>query len=545
MKYVRTKHPHLFITFKNEKDQLSAIEKLNDIEYKNCKLIVKIAKPSADPFIISNQTNDNKTTIKNVKDVVTPYWNISYLEQLKLKQTNLKDTLIVKLGLLDGIENILKNMEPSPLIYGYRNKCEFTIGHLDTSKCDNEETYKNTEKVDHLVIGFRVSSYKSGCDLVAPIDECLHVSEEMKSVVKKFQTCLVAKNLPCFSCVNRSGLWKTLSLKCGSSQSDSQIMAILHINLDYFVDSENYDLNMLKEDLVTNYNRKDLGNICSFYLKLESSRSYRQDDYNPNTTFDLIHLSGCEFIIERLGELLIFNISPSSFFQVNTPAYITLLDTLIDMIKMGNQDDLKNSKTVILDLCCGTGTIGQYLAKHLGSSIHIIGIDISASSIQDAVSNAFTNGLMNTEYHCGPVEEILPSILTIKSHKTMLSKYGITNSNVTNDENLSLNTEKEGTDNSYKRYIGILDPPRKGVGRKVIDSIRNLDSLKQLIYISCDISGGNNDKLARSNQLNGALKNLNDLTRQSSKRLPGLRFTIDRVVPIDMFPLTDRYETIK
>ncbi|CAK9293217.1 unnamed protein product [Gordionus sp. m RMFG-2023] len=168
MKYVRTKHPHLFITFKNEKDQLSAIEKLNDIEYKNCKLIVKIAKPSADPFIISNQTNDNKTTIKNVKDVVTPYWNISYLEQLKLKQTNLKDTLIVKLGLLDGIENILKNMEPSPLIYGYRNKCEFTIGHLDTSK----------------LIGFRVSSYKSGCDLVAPIDECLHVSEEMKSVVK-------------------------------------------------------------------------------------------------------------------------------------------------------------------------------------------------------------------------------------------------------------------------------------------------------------------------------------------------------------------------
>lgn len=50
------------------------------------------------------------------------------------------------------------------------------------------------------------------------------------------------------------------------------------------------------------------------------------------------------------------------------------------------QDNCKN--TILLDICCGTGTIGLSLAKHVKK---VIGVEMHAPAVEDASINAKLN----------------------------------------------------------------------------------------------------------------------------------------------------------
>lgn len=51
-----------------------------------------------------------------------------------------------------------------------------------------------------------------------------------------------------------------------------------------------------------------------------------------------------------------FRIAPESFFQINTAASEILYNSAKDLASI-------NSKTTVLDVCCGSGTIGLSFAK--------------------------------------------------------------------------------------------------------------------------------------------------------------------------------------
>lgn len=74
------------------------------------------------------------------------------------------------------------------------------------------------------------------------------------------------------------------------------------------------------------------------------------------------HIDGDKYIQETLLGLK-FRISPTAFFQINTAGAEVLYTTLGNIINV-------QLSTTLLDICCGTGTIGLYLAKVL--SIFII-----------------------------------------------------------------------------------------------------------------------------------------------------------------------------
>ena len=130
-------------------------------------------------------------------------------------------------------------------------------------------------------------------------------------------------------------------------------------------------------------------------------------------------------------------ISSKSFFKKNT--YIAnemfkYIKSLVD----------KNEK--ILDLYCGTGSIGIYLSDKVSS---VIGIEEVNEAIIDAKENAKINNITNIEFISGKVEE---------------------------------NIEK------FKKIDTIIvDPPRVGVSKKVINNILNINP-KKLIYVSCNSS---------------------------------------------------------
>lgn len=64
-------------------------------------------------------------------------------------------------------------------------------------------------------------------------------------------------------------------------------------------------------------------------------------------------------------------------------------------------------KTVVLDVCCGTGTIGLTLATR---ATQVIGFELNAEALADAKENALSNGIENAVWHLGPVQETLPRV---------------------------------------------------------------------------------------------------------------------------------------
>lgn len=176
------------------------------------------------------------------------------------------------------------------------------------------------------------------------------------------------------------------------------------------------------------------------------------------------------YIYDILGDYK-FKISPLSFYQVNPVQTEILYNTAINFLNDENDD-------IALDLYCGIGTIGIFASKYFKK---VYGIEIVKQAIEDAKYNAEINNIDNIEFFAGDVEKILPKII-----------------------------EKD----NIKPNVVFVDPPRKGLDKKTINLLKELQPSK-IIYISC-----NPATLAR------------DISLLEEK------YDIGKVQPVDMFPYT-------
>jgi len=187
-------------------------------------------------------------------------------------------------------------------------------------------------------------------------------------------------------------------------------------------------------------------------------------------------LAGSNHLTDQLGHL-VFRISPSSFFQVNP------LQTLVLYNKVLEYTSLTGAETVV-DAYSGVGTIALYLAKRAKK---IFGLEENPLAVKDSQINAALNRIGNTEFISGEVEKSLPA----------LAKKGIIPDMI------------------------ILDPPRSGCSRRVLDEVVNMQAPK-VVYVSC-----NPGTLARDL---GYL-NING-------------YLVKEVQPVDMFPWTRHVECV-
>ncbi|MDD3241875.1 MAG: 23S rRNA (uracil(1939)-C(5))-methyltransferase RlmD [Bacilli bacterium] len=149
-----------------------------------------------------------------------------------------------------------------------------------------------------------------------------------------------------------------------------------------------------------------------------------------------INTLGNGYIKEQIFEQY-FQISPSSFFQVNYKTMLKLYSNVVNFYKEKNYNK-------VLDLYCGTGTIGMLLTPYVNK---VIGIEIEKSSIIDAKNNKLINDISNIEFIKGKVEEKIERFMDIDSI--------------------------------------IVDPPRSGLDTKTIKAIMNIKP-ESICYISCD-----------------------------------------------------------
>lgn len=141
------------------------------------------------------------------------------------------------------------------------------------------------------------------------------------------------------------------------------------------------------------------------------------------------------YITEKLFDCS-FRIYKDSFFQVNYEMTKELYGLVIDYVK-----DKKFNN--ILDLYCGTGTIGMLVSKYVNK---VTGIDVVSDSIEAANINKEINNIDNIDFILGKVED-----------------------NIDKFNNIDLI---------------IVDPPRSGLDNKTINNIIKILP-KSLVYVSC------------------------------------------------------------
>uniref|UniRef100_G3PHR9 tRNA (uracil(54)-C(5))-methyltransferase n=1 Tax=Gasterosteus aculeatus aculeatus TaxID=481459 RepID=G3PHR9_GASAC len=492
------KQTFAFVTFKNEEERDKAMKLVHGMQWKGQVLSVRHAKPKVDPILrkrkqeegdfsggqppskrAEGEQGEEEPLSVQIANVVTPLWNVPYEEQLRRKEQEVVGVLqrlakeigstnkamlpwlFAQKGKYNRMCCSLTAIRPSPTQTAYRNKCEFLI----SVGADGEDK----------TIGFRLGKYKGGsCAVVGPA-ETRHVSAEAKRVVAAFQKFIRTTSYPVYSPETYEGHWKQLTVRTTRS---GQAMAVAFFNTQKLQEAEVGALKSSMKTYFTEGEGKDSG-VTSLYFVREGQRTFPNPEDLP-----------CELVAgessiheELLG--LKFRISPHSFFQVNTGAAEVLYSAVGEWAQL-DQD------STVLDVCCGTGTIGISLAKRVKK---VIGIEMCHEAVEDAKVNAKVNGLTNVEFHCGKAEDLFPNIVN-----------AVVSANVT----------------------AIVDPPRAGLHSKVILAIRRAEHLKRLVYVACNAKA--------------AMNNFIDLCRAPSNRVHGAPFRPVRAMAVDLFPQTMHVE---
>ena len=191
-------------------------------------------------------------------------------------------------------------------------------------------------------------------------------------------------------------------------------------------------------------------------------------------------LYGNPWIMEKINNLK-FRIHYKSFWQVNSD----MLQMIIKYIK-----DKVQPEDTVLDTFSGIGVLGLSLAQKVKE---VVCIEELADAVEDGKFNCQLNHISNVVFHCGKTEDKLPEIL---NHQ---DKY-----------------------NPHIPELIILDPPRTGVSKSVLEEIINA-KLSHILYLSCS-------PVTLRRDLNILLES-------------GL-YEIISIQPFDMFPQTWHIETL-
>jgi 23S rRNA (uracil1939-C5)-methyltransferase len=192
--------------------------------------------------------------------------------------------------------------------------------------------------------------------------------------------------------------------------------------------------------------------------------------YEENT----VVIAGNDHIVIRVLDRD-FKVSAASFFQVNTAMAEKMVQHLLMCLPV-------SQSTNLLDVYCGVGLFSAFFASKCKT---VIGIESSESSCEDFAVNL--DEFDNVELYEGFAEEVLPGLVG------------------------------QVADLPYV----IVDPPRAGLDKQVIDGILNLNP-QMIAYVSCDPS-----TLARD-----------------AARLINAGYKLKEVTPFDLFPQTYHIESI-
>ncbi len=369
-------------------------------------------------------------------------------------------SLFKRIGKVENVDDLFDEFISSPNVFHYRNKMEYgfsAIGYDRVNKTD----------ADFFTLGFkRRGTWWMGDNLNKDSGLFDAQVEDNLKVIREYceKTGLAPWHGP-----KREGFFR------------------------YFVVRKSYKTNELLFNLVTtspdlpNFDMQAFASLLKdiFGNRLAGLLHTINDEVGDRTiaTSGSIKLvTGKDKIVEELLGLN-FEISMKSFFQTNPKSAEKLYTKVVDYA-LENKEAIDN--TVVMDLFCGTGTIGQILASR-SENAKIVGVDIVASAIEDAKENAKRNNIEGLQFYAADVGKFL--------------------------------YEHPQYQNKIKTII--LDPARAGIAPKTLRKIIRLNA-DRMVYVSCNPATQARD----------------------TEELMNAGYKLKKISLVDQFPHTAHIETV-
>jgi 23S rRNA (uracil1939-C5)-methyltransferase len=360
-----------------------------------------------------------------------PWQVLPYERQLEIKAEQVDDALR-RIGRLDGYA--LEPMVPAVEQWRYRNKMEYSFG---------------TGPGGELVCGFHAPGR---FDEIVAVDDVLLASERSNAVREQVLAWCRAAGLGAWDRRTHQGFLRNLVVREGRRTGELQVR------------------------LVTSPGRLDTEGLAAAVecdgLFWTETPDLGESTQGGRTTL----LAGAPKLRERLGELE-FSISPEAFFQTNTEMAERLYGAAVELAALRGHER-------VFDLFSGIGTIALSLAAR---AREVVGVEIVAPAVADAIENARRNEITNARFYAGDIRLAM----------------------------------RELVEQAGRPDVCVIDPPRAGLSQKVVRRIAEA-APKRIVYVSC-----NPTTLA-----------------PNAAQLTEAGWTLTRVRPVDMFPQTPHIECV-
>ncbi len=411
-----------------EMEESPIIVFINDaIPGQHLKVVIKKKKPTyleADIIeIITHSKLENQVPFQRVSGA--PYISLSLNDQKNMKE-QVSFNVFKRIGKIKNIEELYDEWISSPSSHHYRNKMEYSFSSI------RYDLHKEIVVDDAFALGFK---RKGTWWMVEDLDKDSGMfDKELEDSLHEIRSYLKKTKLKAWHPPKKTGFFR------------------------HFVVRKSYLTNQLLFNLVTSSNGEDQFNKNEFGHFLQQLFNSRfkglihtiNDDVADREKLDKGNsqlIRGDLTITEQINELN-FDISMQSFFQTNPHCAEKLYEKVMQYIRL----EKIPSESYILDLFCGTGTIGQLIARGFSDS-NVIGVDVVKSAIENAAINAKKNNINNIEFICDDV-----------------GKFLFNNPHYEN-----------------KIHTIVIDPPRAGISPKSLRKVIRLNAHK-IVYVSCNPS---------------------------------------------------------
>ena len=362
-----------------------------------------------------------------------------YAEQLKIKKAALAK-LLAPYGRLTEVIGMDEPLH-------YRNKVHAVF---------------TTDRKGSVISGV----YEEGTHKVVAVDNCLIENEKADEIIATIRKLIPSFKLKIYDEDRRTGLFRHVLIR--TAHSTGQIMVVLVLSSTMFPSKNNFVKALLKEHpeittIVMNINDKRTSMVLGDREQTLYGKGYIEDVLCGNT----------------------FRISPKSFYQINSVQTEILYNKAIEFA------GLTGNETVI-DAYCGIGTIGITAASYMagqagGKGGNVIGVELNADAVKDAIANAKRNNMDNIRFYCDDAGKFMTRMAADGQHADVV----------------------------------FMDPPRSGSDETFLNCVAKL-APKKIVYISCGP-----DTLARDL---GVLKKKG--------------YRVEKMVGVDLFPMTEHVETV-
>ena len=362
------------------------------------------------------------------------FGHIKYEAEAAIKENHVKECF-KRIG---GIEPEFEPIITVDKVYGYRNKAQFPV------RIDGDE----------ISIGF----YANHSHRVINCPGCLLQPAEFETILGVFTEYIKKYNVTSYDEEKHAGLLRHIYIRKGTASGEIAVCPVI-----------NGDTLPAETELVDMLTAA-LPEIKSIIINTNTDKTNVILGKKCRTIF------GSDYITDTLCGMK-FRLSPLSFYQVNRDQAEKLYK------KAAEYAGLTGNET-LLDLYCGTGTIGLTMAAEVKQ---LIGVEIVGQAIEDAKINALENNIDNARFICADAAEAAKMLAD------------------------------EGT----KPDVIILDPPRKGCSATLIGTVAEMNP-DRIVYVSCDPA-----TLARD-----------------CKLFEELGYRTVKATPADLFPRTGHVETV-